>query len=268
MSARSSLQTAQMRRGDFHLRRDDRQLFGNYVILSSIAGTGTLKNLRRSAMFVETPVYDVPKLWRLDVWFDGPAPFASPVLPLTPWVPAGLGVNNVRVTVRHALDRDKQTAVEVFDLQGLTNVPGSQCAMPQRFFAGHQVGVSVECRNPVHGSPVGVQVSLVEVTALDRDPYRNAAFGRFAQSTLSANFLLPNEKRRQFFVTNWGTTGLYVAFDYFAVAPGLTQHYTVALPNRGDVYESPRDCYQGFVSGVWEADGGTAADTAQVTEGF
>lgn len=258
---------AQMRPGDFHLRRDDRQLFGNYVVMSAGAGIGgtPLAKLRRSAMFVETPVYDVPKFWKLDILFETPG--SSPAYPLAPWVPPSLSGNTVRVTVRHALDRDKRTAIEVFDLRALENAPNLQTALPERFFAGHQIAVSVEVLGNSF-TPMGVQVSLCELTAIDRDPYRNANILAFAQSNTSANFLLPNQKRRQFFVQNMGTAPLYVAFDFFAFPPGATAHYTVALLSQGDIYESPRDCFQGFVSGVWSANGTLPIHQAQVTEGF
>jgi hypothetical protein len=50
------------------------------------------------------------------------------------------------------------------------------------------------------------------------------------------------------------------------VAPGGTDpHWSFILPV-GDIYESPRDCYQGRVAGVWDAD--DPAAYALVTEGF
>jgi hypothetical protein len=170
------------------------------------------------------------------------------------------------VKVRQALDRDKQTTEQVFDLRALTNVPGAQCAVPVHFFTGQQIAVSVESiGNSL--APIGVQVSLVEVTAIDEDAYRSATILAFAQSNISQNFLLPNARRRQFVVQNYGSAPLFVAFDFFALVPGVNAHWTVALPNRYDVYESPRDCWQGYVSGVWSGAGG-ANDVAMVTEGY
>ena len=52
-----------------------------------------------------------------------------------------------------------------------------------------------------------------------------------------------------------------------AVVPGAGAHYALALPV-GGIYESPRDCYQGWVSGVWTADGAAATNQALITEGF
>ena len=265
MSKGSYGTSAEMRAGDFRLRRDDRQMFGNYVVLSAGAGTpGPLAKLRRSAMFVETPVYDVPKFWKLDVSFESQD--SLPAVPLSPWVPSAQGGNTVRVTVRHAIDRDKRTTIEMFDLRALQNAPNLQAALPQRFFAGHQLAVSVE----VIGSslaPMGTQVSLVELTAIDRDPSRNADIRAFAQSGTSANFLAPNEKRRQFFIQNEGTSTLYVAFDFFAIGPGALAHYTIALPV-GGIYESPRDCFQGYVSGIWAGAGTLPIHQAAVSEVF
>lgn len=255
-----------MRRGDFHLRRDDRQMFANYVVLSQGGGSDVpgLEHTRRTAGFVETPVYDVPKLWWLSLDFQG---VATPG-PLTPWVPASIGFPNViRVTVRQALDRDKWTTDEQFDLTGITTAVNATNALPKQLFEGHQIGVKVEMLGSTALAPIGVQVSLVEVTADERDPYRNTTIASFAQSGTSAIFLQPNPRRRQFFVQNWGTSPLYVAFSYFAVAPGVGARWTMALPNRGDIYESPRDAWQGHVSGVWAGAGG-AADVAMVTEGF
>jgi len=265
MSARDSLQTAIMRPGDFHLRRGDRQLFGNYVLLSPIGGTpGPVVNARRSAAFVETPVYDAPKLWRVEVLFS--TPLSSPSSPLSPWLPAGSPMI-MRVRVRHALDRDKQVAEDVFDVTPLTAVSaGGLNTFPTQVFAAQQLAVYVDHLGPSL-QPVGVQVSAVEITADERDPYGSSIITSFAQSGASQNFLLPNARRRQFFVQNWGSSPLYVAFSFFAGLPGVTNHWTVALPNRGDVYESPRDCWQGYVSGIWAAAGG-ANDQAMVTEGF
>jgi hypothetical protein len=265
--SQSSLQKALMRKGDHHLRRDDRQMFGNYVVLSQAGGEpGPLENFRRSATFVATPVYDVPKLWWLEVEFE--TILSSPVAAMSPWVPAALGGAVVRVTVTYAIDRDKQTVVEFFDLAALTSGANAHNTLPAHLFVGHQVTVKVEIlQNNLSSAPVGTQVSLVEVTNDERDGYRDTTITRFAQSLASQNFLVPNKRRRQFFVQNWGSTPLYVAFSFFAVGPGAAAFYTLALPNRGDIYESPRDCWQGYVSGIWEANGGVASDQALVTEG-
>jgi hypothetical protein len=268
VSAINSLQTAEMRRGDFHLRRDDRQMFGNFVTLSAAGGEeGPLSKMRRSASVVATPVYDVPKFWWLTVEFADHGP---PQGPLTPWVPTSQGSNLIRVKVIQALDRDKQTAVEVFDLQEpILSPAGSLHCLPRRLFAGHQITVTAEVI-PVgnNSGPIDVQVSLSECTANERDAYGSAATYRFAQSDSSQIFLAQNPARRQFFVQNMGTSALYVAFHTFAVGPGLTALFTYALPNFGDVYESPRDGYQGTVSGVWATDGAADEDQALVTEGF
>jgi hypothetical protein len=262
MSA-NSLEKAQMRSGDFHLRRGDRQMFGNSVVLSAGAGVpGPLEKLRHSATVVATPVYDVPKLWALTLDFaDGIS------APLTPWVPLAQGANIIRVKVTHALDRDKQTAVEQVDL-GAPIFGGSTKAFPTLLYVGLQVTVSVEIV-PVgsNSAPLVVQASLREVTGDERDPYRSVTITAFSQSAVSALFLARNSRRRQFFVQNVGTSPLYVAFDLFAVGPGVGAHFTYCLPNRFDVYESPRDCWQGDVAGIWSAAGG-ATDQALVTEGF
>jgi hypothetical protein len=265
--SRDSLQKAELRPGDFGLRRNNRQMFGNYVVLSQAGGTpGPLLNFRRSANFVATPVYDVPKLWWLEVEFE--TVLSSPVAAMSPWVPAALGGAVVRVTVTYAIDRDKKTVEQTYDLAALTSGANLRNALPEHLFVGHQVTVTVEIlQNNLSSAPVGVQVSLVEVTNDERDGYRDTTITRFAQSASSQNFLLPNKRRRQFFVQNMGTTPLYVAFSFFAVGPGATAFFTYALPNKFDVYESPRDCWQGYVSGVWDADGGAAIDQALVTEG-
>jgi hypothetical protein len=256
---------AEMTRGDFHLRRDDRQMFGNFVVLSSGGGEGgPFAKIRRSATFVETPVYEVPKFWKLDIQFETLE--SGPPFPLSPWVPPSLGGNIVKVTVRQALDRDKRTVETVFNLRALENAPNLQCALPERFFAGHQIAVTIESIGSSI-TPMGVQVSLVELTTIDSAPYRNADVRAFAQSATTANFLTPNKLRRQFFVQNEGTLPLYLAFDFFAIVPGALAHYTVALPV-GGIYESPRDCFQGFVSGVWTAPGTLPTHQAAVTEGF
>jgi hypothetical protein len=175
----------------------------------------------------------------------------------------------VRVTVTYAIDRDKKTVVQTYDLVALTSGANLHNALPQHLFVGHQVTVTVEIlQNNLSSTPVGTQVSLVEVINDERDAYRDTTITRFAQSAASQNFLVPNARRRQFFVQNMGTTPLYVALSFFAVGPGATAFYTFALLDHGDVYESPRDCWQGYVSGVWESDGVDPEDQALVTEGF
>jgi hypothetical protein len=257
------MEKALMRVGDFHLRGDSRQLFGNSVVLSAAAGTsGPLQKLRRSASVVATPVYDEPKLWALTLEFaDGVS------APLSPWVPIAQGANIIRVRVIHALDRDKQTAVEQIDL-GAPVFGGPIKAFPQLLYVGHQVTITVEIV-PVgnNSAPLVVQASLREVTGGERDPYRNAVITAFPQSNVSALFLAQNARRRQFFVQNMGSAPLYVAFNLFAVGPGVGATFTYCLPNKFDVYESPRDCWQGDVAGIWAGAGG-ATDQALVTEGF
>jgi hypothetical protein len=266
--SKDSIQHALMRRGDFHLRRDDRQMFGNYVVLTPDGGSpGPLLNFRRSATFVETPVYDEPKLWRLRIDFATLPEFTLPGSPiLAPWVPDNFGGNTIKVTVRQALDRDKQTAVEVFDLiplhTALTNV---QARMPKELFVGQQIGVTVSTSGS-SSAPMATQVSLVEVQDEGRDAYGNADIVNVTQSSLSQLFLPANARRRQLIVQNWGSAPLFVAFGQTAGAPGLGALWTVSLPNQGDIYENDRDCYQGDVSGVWTTD--DADGLAMVTEGF
>ena len=261
MSSDNSLEKAAMRAGDFRLRRADRQMFGNLVTLSSAGGTTALAKIRRSATFVETPVYDVPKLWRLAVEFE--TLLSVPVHPLSPWLPP-MSTTTARVTVRRALDRDKGVAIETFDLLPLTNGPNTQSALPTELFEGHQVGVTVEILPGGSSGPINVQVSLVETTTEDRDPPRNSTIVTFVQSVASQNFLAPNKRRRKFIVQNWGTSPLYVAYDFFAVVPGIGARFSVALPNQGDIHEGYRDDWQGYVSGVWTAD--DADGIAAVTE--
>ena len=264
--SKGSLSKAAMRPGDFHLRRDDRQMFGNYVELSPLGGTEDLRNVRRSAMFVETPVYQEPRLWRLELLFSGPR--QVPPSPLTPWVPQNMNVA-LQVTLRAALDRDKATETTKTILTSPNGAAAFplilQHAFPKRYQAGHQIGVSVEAlgSNP---DVIGVQASLVEVSAA-RDAYGDAPFmAQFAQSSVSQLFLPANALRRQFFVQNMGDTPLYVAFDLAAAGPsGGPPRWTFALIGVGDAYESPVDGYQGPVSGVWDSDGGTLG--AMVTEG-
>jgi hypothetical protein len=245
-----------MRPGDFHLRRDDRQLFGNFVKLSALGGGVSLTNVRRSASFVETPTYEAPKFWRIE------ALFALPGGLLTPFVPVTGGNFTLRVTIRRALDRDKQTTTDVYDLVSLTN--GIQNFLPVKLVSAQQLGINAELIGTA-GTTIAVQISVVEDTG-ERDAYGNATLTRVAQSTTSAVFLQPNGLRRQFFVQNWGSSPLYISFLQVTTTPGGSQPlWTVALPNQGDIYESFRDCWQGFVSGAWDDD--DADGYAMVTEG-
>jgi len=63
------------------------------------------------------------------------------------------------------------------------------------------------------------------------------------------------------------TMGPGITLDESAVAPGVGSRFAIALPNYGDVYESPIDGWQGFVSGAWIAASADPANVAVVTEG-
>jgi hypothetical protein len=274
MSSRNSMQKAAMRPGDFHLRADARQLFGNYVELSPAGGQGALKNVRKAASVVETPVYSEPRLWKISVLFGGPR--AVPALPLTPWVPALGAIFGVTVTVRTALDRDKAVGITQEDLVPLdAHMLGADTpsAFKERFIHGHQVGITVETTGSIAfpaalTRTLGVQVSIVPVDSGDRDPYGNSFVQQFAQSNVSQLFLAPNQERRQVYVQNWGTTPLYLAFGDAAAAPGgSSPECSIILPGKGDVWESLRDVWQGAIAGVWDLAGSVASDTALVTEG-
>jgi hypothetical protein len=123
---------------------------------------------------------------------------------------------------------------------------------------------------------VGVQASIVEVEAGERDGYCDAVVNGngtpagqpFPQSVVTQTFLLPNARRRQFFVQNWGTAPLFIQFGQGANGPaGGPPSWTIALPARGDIYESMRDGWLGYVTGLWSADSIAATDFAMVTEG-
>lgn len=266
---RADFAHAEMRHGDFHLRKDDRQLFANYVELSpGGGGTGNMARVRKSASVVETPVYSEPRLWKITVEFSGPR--ATPALPLTPWPPSLGALYSVRITTRTALDRDKVVDVGAEELYPLDSIPvGGMQSFQGRFVHGHQVGIAAEAIGPETSTAVvGVQVSVVPVEAGDRDAYGNAVMGEFAQLGTSQVFLRPNKRRRQFFVQNLGSSALFVAFNEAATIPPTSPpHRTSIVLPVGGIYESLRDTYQGFVSGVWAADGGSAEDVAIVTEG-
>lgn len=276
MSSENSLQKAAMRAGDFHLRSDRRQMFGNYVELSPIGGQGgVLSKARRSAMLVATPVYDEPKIWEIEILFSAPRGTilgVSDPLPPTPWIANGFNFTAV-VTILSAIDRDKQTQTERFLVVPIGN--GAQNTFPIRFRHAHQLSVSVELIGTT-SQLMGVQASVAAVDVGDRDAFGSAAINAlgtpaatpFPQSIVTQLFLPTNALRRQFFVQNWGTAPLFVQFGASASSPsGGPPSWTFALPSRGDVYESPRDCWQGEVSGVWSTASAAITDFAMVTEG-
>jgi hypothetical protein len=267
MSA-NTMQKAQLRKGDFHLRTDHRQLYGNYVELSPHGGAVGFERNRRATMVVDTPVFDEPRMWEIDLQFSAPrgvlpGPLIPPSGP-TPWVPGGFNFD-VNVTVTAALDRDKVVSTQNFTLRPLGF--GEPNRLPIRFQNAHQLSISVSLGDPGAGAAgdqvLGVQGSAWPVDTSTRDAFGNAVQANFLQSAVSAVFLTPNALRRQFFVQNWGDTPLYLAFD--SLADATTSSFTFALPNHGDVYESPRDCWQGYVAGVWDADA-LLPNVALVTE--
>jgi hypothetical protein len=196
---------------------------------------------------------------------------------MSPWVPALGSTFAVVVTLRAALDRDKATptVVETLTPLDLLLLGNGISAFQQRFQAGVQVGVGVEITGP-GAAVVGVQASIVEVEAGERDGYCDAVVNGngtpagqpFPQSVVTQTFLLPNARRRQFFVQNWGTAPLFIQFGQGANGPaGGPPSWTIALPARGDIYESMRDGWLGYVTGLWSADSIAATDFAMVTEG-
>lgn len=262
---------ALMRPGDFRLRSNDRQMFANFVELAGNAGgPGINPQYYKSKGVVETPVYDVPMLWKLDFQFNGYRPVDNTYYQLSPFLPDF--ADPIRVTVRTALDRDKRTVTETVDLGGAlaASSAGLLNYFPTKFYTGLQVGIVAEWLIPGLGTgslrQLGVQASLVEVHGGDRDAYGNTRIAQFAATTASQVFLLPNGRRRQFYVHNYSATSLlYVAFRPTAVPPGVGAAFTFTL-TPGAVYESPRDCWQGYVSGIFGTAGG-ATDGAMVSEG-
>lgn len=257
MSSANSLEKAHLRHGDFHLRDDGRRMFGNATTLG--AGRGQ----RASTGVVETPIYDEPRLWRLEVLFR-----LAGVGDYTPWLPSG--APQVVVTARRALDRDKAVAQTSETLTPIDYSPSLPSAFNARYLHGTQVGVNVALVDqPDANTPaIDVLVSIVPVDGGARDGYGNGAIFRFAADTTSQLLLPANAARRQFFVQNMATSPLYIALDTQAAGPAdVDPRFSIALLNVGDIYESPRDCYLGPVAGVWAAVAAAASDVAMVTEG-
>jgi len=271
--SQSSLEKAELRPGDFTLRKGDRQLYANTVVLSGGAGSGNELRLRRSASVVETPTFDEPKLWRIEMLFT--APDASPAVTVpAPWVPNPISPDLVKVTVRRSTDRDKSVEESFFLLSGISISDATEHALPLYVVRGFQVGVKAEIVGSDGISPpggaahIGVVGSIVEVSSGGQDPERNAAQpATFEQGAGGTQvFLQPNQYRKQFIVVNDGSAPLYVSFDESAIAHGVGARFAFILANRGDVYESPPGGWQGFVSGAWGAASADPLDGARVTE--
>jgi len=271
--SQASLEKAQLRAGDFTLRKGDRQLYANTVLLSGAAGQGNQLRLRRAASVVETPTFDEPKLWRIEMLFTSPESAPAVLVP-TPWVPNAISPDTVKVTVRRSTDRDKSVEESSFILSGVNISDVTEHALPLYVVRGFQVGVKAEIVGsdgvspPSGGAVIGVVGSIVEVSSGGQDPERNAAQpATFAQGLGGTQtFLQPNQYRKQFFVVNDGSAPLYVSFDESAIAHGVGARFAFILANRGDVYESPPGGWQGFVSGAWGAASADPLDGARVTE--
>lgn len=259
MSARNSLQRALMRHGDFHLPSDSRNRFGRLESLSTGAAASGNTQPRNRAPFVETPVYDEPRTWKLEMRIAGPSGVFSTMLP-------DLGGGNeysLRVHVRRALDRDKGT---VDDLYVLSPVGvGDLNALPVVCLIAQQLGVYVEIVK------IGADVTLaVEVTASPVDAAccddiaTSPTITRVTQTDSTAVLLAANPLRKQFVIQNFAgpTKPLYVAYGNTVTPPGGSQpRWTFALPNQYDVFAGSG--YTGPIVGVWDADG---AQYAMVTE--
>lgn len=250
----NSLQTAELRPGDFHLRRDDRQLFGNVVQLGSTGGNTT----RLSAMFVDTPTYPEPRLWQLEMRVKGGAmgdggSIFSPILP-------NLGAYALIVTVARALDRDKGVATDVYRLEPSSS--GSINALPIAFAQAQRLGIHVAFEGT---GLVTVEFNATPVHSGERDPWFSTFINRVPQDDASQTFLAENQNRRQWFVQNQGTGPLYVCLGSVAANPAAASpRWTFVLPV-GTMYEGWKDGYVGPISGVWDTI--DAAAYAMVTEG-
>ena len=262
MSSDNSLQKARMRPGDFHLPGDARNRFGQMLLLATNAGTVAAGNsARKSAPFVETPTYDEPQMWELELRVSAPLYPSNPILPA--------GAYFLRVKVRRALDRDKGTVEDVYLLAPIGEGPIN--TLPVGCVIAQQLGVYVEIiHNPALPDPsaaVTVEVTATRTDCCARDAWASPTIVRKTQSATSANFLPSNPLRRQFLVQNWGSSPLYIAFGFESFGPGSSgPKWTVALPAQGDIYESFRDGYCGPVAGIWDTD--DAAGYALVTEGL
>jgi len=262
----SSLQTAQMRAGDFRLPGDSRNRWGRIELLASRAGESGRAQQRRTAPFVETPSLQQPEQFLIELRGQTPAGVWSTVLP-------DFGPGNeytLTVKIRRAVDREKGVVEDVYVIG-----PGATTgllSLPVTNVQAQQLAIYVEIASNVPATNVQLTVEVVVSITCNscdspRGTYTSSVITRPVQSATTALFLPAAGRRRQFLVQNWGSSPLYVAFSDSAALPGSSSpKWTVALPSQGDIYESfGTDGYDGPVAGVWETD--DAAGYAMVTAG-
>jgi hypothetical protein len=235
-----------------------------------------------AATLVETPLFAQPQLFYLQVRFaavvlnTGNTP--NPLLPFQ-----SVSSDHIRFTVRRLLDEYAGETTDVYDVNGNTTSVVIPAWFPVGVIGARKLQILAENvdANPGHGTQY-VDVVAVPVTSIDQqlliaerdDPFGQNIFGyshtnnfRTAASALPVQILGPDASRRQFFITNEGTTRLALSFSGNNPNVGAgAEDWSVILDAKGGAYTryvSPMDSFWGEVRGVWEgAPGGFAMASA------
>lgn len=223
--------------------------------------------------FVDSRLFEVPTLFYIQVKFAsvltavGGTP--APALPFQ-----SFSSDRIQFTVRRQLDDFGGLITDTYIVNGFTPTTGEPMWFPVAVVSARKLQILAEDIDtaPGHGSQY-VDVVATPVTSLDdqlviaeRDDlvgqnvfgYSHTRGGfRTAASAVPVLLLPADASRRQFFISNEGSTRLALSFDQNNppnVGAG-TESWTVILDAKGGAnsrYVSPMDSYWGPVEGVWE----------------
>lgn len=239
--------------------------------------------------FVDSRLFDVPTLFYIQVKFASVLTAAvggtpAPALPFQ-----SFSSDRIKFTLRRQLDDYGGLITDEYIVNGFTPTVGEPMWFPVAVVSGRKLQLLAEDIDaaPGHGSQY-VDVVVTPVTSIDdqlviseRDDlvgqnvfgYSHTRGGfRTAASAVPVLLLPADASRRQFFISNEGTTRLALSFDPNSppnVGAG-TESWTVILDAKGGAnsrYTSPMDSYWGPVEGVWEGvpAGFAMADGSTVT---
>jgi hypothetical protein len=261
-----------MRPGDFHLPGDARNRWGNIVQLNTSAGAPNDRTSRKSAAFVETPVFDEPALFQIELRVAGADGVFSPFV-------TGTGFS-LRVRIRRAIDRDKGIVEDIYTLEPPTTPEPTVDSLPVSCVIAQQLGMYVEIAGDAN-KQVTVEIVVTRVSACSccglqggsSTGYSGASQARFpmVDPFIAPNFetiMAANSRRAQFFIQNNSPVDLMVSMSVGANATFGSEFGFVLLPGGiSAIYESPLGGYNGPVSIAWRPTAEDATAFALVSEG-
>lgn len=258
--------------GDDHLAHPNRaQRWGSRKLL--VRGPASIpQSVSGQVTFVDTPTFDVPALFYVQVRFasvflnDSGTP--SPALPFQ-----SNSSDRIKFVVRRQLDEYGGLITDEYIVNGFAPTTTETFWFPIAVVGARKLQILAEDidANPGHGAQY-VDVVAIPTTSIDDSliiaertslvgsnifGYANTDVQRIAATNASVTMLAANSARRQIFVTNEGDQRLalrFSALDTARFTVGNESWDVVLDPKGGAVtrYISGQDGYWGPVQGVWD----------------